>query len=346
MRNKGNSLIQYAIILALLGLVTAPMFSGLGQTVVQCFQDYTNVWTNSNQTLSSNVEETLNATAVAQNTTLQSTYKPAVLPETDIKPSCSNGTCQIDIGGVSINGIPENFNTLVETSGAAGGTEKIATILMSLAENLEDQGFSSESEEIKKLAVYGHNIAVIEKEFENIINACNYDGECVENFKNNFNYVPTGYDETYGSFPLSDKKFYLNKTITIGEAYKNKQNNLPTFNNLKNAGYTSYLFIDQLDTILESSTLSDEAKGVVKELSWDIGIIGEDFQNNICFVSGYQENECLKTYDPFTGESIPSDVTSADKEPLKNYKASKITHFDSSLICAASNYSDNGVKCH
>ena len=84
-------------------------------------------------------------------------------------------------------------------------------------------------------------------------------------------------------------------------------------------------------------------KSVINELSWSIGTIGEDFEDNYNLLSG---KEVLR-FNPDTGEadsearSIPD--TSKALTNFSSYNASKITDLKAILICASSGSKE---KCH
>jgi hypothetical protein len=259
---------------------------------------------------------------------------------------CHEGLCSIDFGDYILNGIPENFNDYVLASGASGGTDKISQILYSLAQQLADEGKADLANEIQKLAVYGHNIAALEREYENKINACNGNYDCIKALDTSPVSMPDGFNEMFASFPAGLTYADLQNITCIGKAQFIKNSDPSSFSNNLSGNHTAFVFVNQLDQVLGSSNIDDGLKGIIKELSWGIGAIGEDFQNNIQVLGGDRREQTF--YDPITGQasSEPAVDSANALANYQNYNASKITHLDSSIICASGGNVDSGVDCN
>ena len=234
----------------------------------------------------------------------------------DIAPICGENNCVINLGEFQLTGVPENFNDYVEAVGASGGTDLIADLMRQLAAHLEAEGKTDQSEAIKKLASFTHNIAVVEKEVEKIANECNYDDNCMDNaIINNTLEGVSEFDTTYMDYPDSHFQHLLNG---LEMEYLKKNPERMSYYPLTNNYYT------QLAIVNDDLVISDSVKGIINELTWDIDAIGQGF-HNLTDVSGDSGISCA---------SLPS------------YNASGITHFDSALICASGNNTDTGTKCH
>ena len=130
--------------------------------------------------------------------------------------------------------------------------------------------------------------------------------------------------------------------INVGEAIRASLHDQKSFKrNLSNS--VAYQFIDEMNKITQDPNLSQSDINIIKELVWDIGVIGEDFQNNASAIGGSKGNAF---YDPLTGEETWDQITTDPTENFLNYNASKITHFDSALICASNSNEDTGTDCH
>lgn len=266
---------------------------------------------------------------------------------------CIDGKCQIDFGTFALSGVPENFNEFVETSGVTGGTEKIAELLYQIAKQLENEGKIEESKEVMVLAATGHNIASIENFFEEKVNSCNKDEACL-NALRSFNYETIdyieGFDDRFYEFPSEMQSLYLNDSGILGIGRRAKMQDPDKFNEKVNDGRLNYIYIDQFDKILEMPGISDEIKGVISELTWSISVMGEDFENNLEYIYTPESGENDKIIDPLTGEQIvnPHRTTSFEENlgMFENYNASRITNFDSALICSAGSFKDTGTRCY
>ena len=344
-KNVGSSLVEYALPLALIGVVVGmgliSIFSG--DNLLGFITSTTNVQydkATQKAVFNKNVEET----ALINDSVSELTSENKM---TD----CLDGFCKLNLGSVVLNGIPENFNEFIETAGASGGSDKIAELMTQIADQLEAEGLEKESMQVKKLAVMGHNMAAMQKSVEKIVNDCNNDTKCIEKYGNMIAPKPEGYDETYGNYD-TDMKYKDFATSSIVGGFRNlKESVSPVYNIALNHDRPASEFVDTLDSITANGKISQETKNVIKELAWDIGVIGEDFQNNVEFLAdGWFDGALLLSeatfYDPLTTkttkEKNPTDVVSN----FINYKASKITHFDSALICVAGMNRDSGSRCH
>lgn len=343
MRNNiGSSLVEYAFPLALIGLVV-----GMGMLYISSGGKMLNFITSS-----SNIK----FDSIAQKAVLDQNGEETPLINdctlnNNSKTECLDGLCKLDLGSVVLTGIPEDFNVFIETAGASGGSDKVSELMSQIAQQLEAEGLTKESEEIKKLASIGHNLAVMQKSIEELVKSCTNDAVCIKNAGNNLVPKPDGYDETYYPYDANSQyKDFAGASILGG--IKNLQTHDPAvYTEMLSRNKLSAEFINTLDSINANNSISQDVKNVVQELSWDIGVIGEDFQNNVEFMAAewFDSYSLLNPgtfYDPITlqerVEPIPQDPISN----FNNYKASKITHFDSALICVSGENTDSGTQCH
>jgi hypothetical protein len=265
-------------------------------------------------------------------------------PENPIR-TCDGSECVIDYGTFVLNGIPSNFSDYVQTSGPSGGTDKISDLLMQIATQLEKEGKEEEALDVKILATTGHNIALMQNATEKVVESCNKDMDCIADYQSKLFEKPAGFNENYYSFIKEPNYFDIAASGCVGRANYAYEDNPYAYQEALERGELNYIYADKLRELLEKNTISDDVKGVVRELSWDIGVIGEEFQDNICFI--YREGSIMNHYDPLSGKHsilYPPEVDLIDQ--FENYEASTITHFDSALICASGYYEDTGTECH
>ena len=339
--NKGSNLIEYVIPLVLIGLVI-----GIGLYYMFSKSNLTNFVSRSSD---------MEYDAVTQSASLgdKSEIKPLLKPNAgDLKGTpdnpvkdCYEGKCTIDYGNIILTGIPEDFHEFVRSAGTSGTSDKIVSLIETIADQLEDSGLENESLEVRKLASIGHNIAAVENTLENNIIKCNGDPDCISEANTGSFPKPEGYDDTFYKFPdNAEYGIYTYYSTTIGAAQKTKTEKPEFFEQAKNKNNLAFLYVDQLDTVLATSGIADNIKGVIKELSWDIGVVGEEFNNNCNYLSSDEEQTY---YDPLTGEMVGAPKPDAySYNSFQNYEASTITHFDSALVCASGNNKDTGTKCH
>ena len=340
MKNKGQNLTEISIILGLVVLVGIISLTFLGDSV--------------SDLLSNSVHKSKNykpfdwGSTTSSSSSSTSTTSTTASPSNPIK-NCIDNSCSIDFGSVQLTGLPEDFNYFIETSGASGGTDMLSDLLSQIAQQMEEQGLTEESDQIKKLSSIGHNMAVFQKSVEELINTCNYDAACIKAHQDDIVPMPAGYDDTY--FPYPDAINY--EGMALSGIVGGMRNNINTlmFTSALNKGYPSANFVDTLDTIVDNKNISQDTRNLINELSWDIGVIGEDFQNNVEFLSPSFFGDINKLadntfFDPLTSKETKYNSPSDAVDNFSNYNASKVTHFDSALICAAGQNKDSGTKCH
>ena len=259
--------------------------------------------------------------------------------------NCSFNYCSIDFGTFALNNLPSDFNDYVETTGAAGGTQRIYGALDDLAEQMEGTLTSDQVEGIRLLANMGHNMAAIENMYEQVVKDCDGDSVCIQNFNASSASMPAGYNESYSSFPSGMTNEEVLYSLCMGYATQYMETDSTLHEERLDAGNISSIYVEQLSQLMDDSTIPDPIKGVIQELSWDIGVIGEEFQNRVLIAGDHNSNTFV---DPLTYEQSP-DEAPADADFFQyffDYDASTISNMDSALICAAGYKSDTGSDCH
>lgn len=324
---KGADLAEYAIPLALVAIV-----AGLGLFYISSNGSILNF-----ASKSSNMEVDTGAQKGIINSNKQASLilnpAPGSLNGTldDPKTQCNNGVCVIDYGQYILTNIPQNFNDFIQTSGSSGGVKRMVDNLRQMAKGLEEQSLFDLSNEITALANLGHNIALIMEEYEKIYNLCAGDTVCISSYDNQPFPKPVGYMDDVFPFPTGATYSEMLDSGSFG-AVINGTNTSPL----------AQAFVAQYNTIANNNSVKDSVKGVIEELSWNIGTVGQDFQYNYLALTG----ETAKYYDPITGKIVTPTVYSDPVDNWANYNASKITNYNSSLICAAGYGTSTFTVCH
>lgn len=174
--NKGATLFQYAIIIALVALAIVPILLIFGGNINKILADYSGIFKTNDKMVKYNVSlsKSPTNTASASTSTPTSTtgitlpgIKPGELSGTPNNPvkQCIEGLCSIDYGNFVLNNVPDDFNSFVETSGTSAGTKTIITLLEQVAQQQTDP---KTTDLIRKLANYGHQLAANEKNVEDV----------------------------------------------------------------------------------------------------------------------------------------------------------------------------------
>jgi hypothetical protein len=101
-----------------------------------------------------------------------------------------------------------------------------------------------------------------------------------------------------------------------------------------------------LTALQENPTINPAIKGIIKELSYNINVLAEDFRSSF-YVKAKEVGIQPKHegyFDVDTG--TPQAPTEANYIFDDNYKAETITNLNSALICSTGNYEDTGKQCH
>ncbi|MGD9581374.1 MAG: hypothetical protein AB7V50_08365 [Vampirovibrionia bacterium] len=234
---------------------------------------------------------------------------------------CDGTDCTFTVGEFSFENVPSNFNDYIASTGSSGGTSVVSDLLNQYASQLAAQDIPQESvDKVRQLANLGHLIANFEKSIEVQIKSCDGADKC----------------EATAASQLD------RGIVNVGEAMKSYLNNPFEFGANKDSK-VAYQFIDTLNQIKDDSNIPQNSINVIQELAWDIGVMGEDFQNNLNQLMNIPYNGF---YDPLTGVDVYNTVNDDPTDYFLNYSASKITNFNSALICANSKSEDSGSECH
>lgn len=160
---KGASLFQYAIILGLVALMAVPVYFTLGQTIVDHLKAFYSSIVDINENADINGDS-------AKLSIVSESVKAGDLGGEPKAPvmNCVKTICAIDYGTIILNGVPANFNEIVETSGTAGGTDEILALLEQVAEQKakDPETTPQELEDLSNLIARGREIVAIEKIYD------------------------------------------------------------------------------------------------------------------------------------------------------------------------------------
>jgi hypothetical protein len=264
-----------------------------------------------------------------------------------------NGTYKNITAGPYTFSVPEDFNTYVKGAGASGGTELFKNMLLQIALELETKGQITEGAEVRRLANLGHNIAAIQRTMEEMYTTCGGAESCIKGYKSVPFVMPADYEPGVFGFPSnSDGTPYSYKdvlcTLDIGTSQVRLDQELSGTSNafttrIEKYNHIGENFVTQLNDILDGSTIDSSTKGIIQEIAWNMGTISTEFSANTYLLFDVDKDIVR---DPLTGEKVSNPDKIKAVSDYKNYKASTITHLDSSLTCAADNYSDSGTSCH
>ena len=343
-KSFGSALAQYAIIIGLISVVLVPVFFVMGNLINGKFKGLSSYFSPPDQ-------QTQDDTS--SDTTTIPLPEPLAggslggTPQNPVK-DCTNGVCTLDYGEFTLQGLPDNFTEVVETTGTSAGTQLLSSLLDQMISQMEGNVDPADLQQIKDLSNMGHLIADYEQYVEDFAQQCDSTADpktCMGTFlyHNASTYSPPS-DLLNQLTGLNLDFSEPGNILEVGGSIDAYVNDTTTFDSIKNTNLSAS-FVDQYQDIMANSAFSDTQKDIIKELYWQIGTMATEL-DNIVWSSG-SGNYSTDTYiDPITLASETYDVSNFEASDVYSPNYSHTTDLDSALICAAGYHSDTGLQCH
>ncbi|MEW5820409.1 MAG: hypothetical protein AB1782_09485 [Cyanobacteriota bacterium] len=154
---SGNSLSQYAIIIALVALASIPGFYFIGKNLIENFG-------NLYHGLKGDGETVITLNTNSNPGSLISSNVPAAV----ISSECKGKNCTLTVGDIVLKDVSADLAEIIETSGASGATDHLANVLQQLGDQAGNvPGVNSEdASKINQLAALAYQIAEKEKNIQ------------------------------------------------------------------------------------------------------------------------------------------------------------------------------------
>lgn len=345
-KNSGVSLFQYIIIISLIGLGVFIAYSTMGDLIKNIFSSYNSGYDSMNKSITNNLPP-------------EPPITPGSLGGTAALPvkKCDAQGCDIDFGDFVLNGIPEDFGTFINSSGAAGGTEQLSDLLEQLATQMDDPA-TSEDEGIsfREMANLGHLIGGIQKTFETNAESCVSDANPAGCYFNKTSYsvnlpnIPfdSGLSTVIPGFTSSQNySFYDGEILTsISMGRQAKVQNGAWFNTEK-ASNPAFALVDKFDQIMNDPNVSANQKAVTEQIYRSLANISEEQLINRENVIGHTPNFNYRI-DSMSGADLQSINYSyaGALNDITHLQASSTTNVGSAIVCATGSNSDTGQNCY
>ncbi len=177
--NKGNAIAQYGIIILLVSIAIIPGFFLIGKNLTDYFTSFKNMISGGDAQTASN-SGFLNIFSGPGSSSSNTAE--------NVEVSCEGTNCTIQVGNLVLNSIPENLTEIIETSGSAGGTETLASIIQQIADQADQNNINQkDAYKINKLASLAYELAASEKFLET------FSGDVIRDFEA----IMTQFDENY-----------------------------------------------------------------------------------------------------------------------------------------------------
>lgn len=352
-KNSGASLFEYIVILSIIAVSLVPIYFLFGKNIVNhltsLFYSAETINNNMNQNIMDNESRLIVSGNVA----------PGNLNGTADNPvkKCVDNTCSIDFGTYVLNGIPDNFNEIIETSGASGGTEELIGLLKQLAEQLDDPATPlDEGKDYRDMANLGHLIARMQESFETAATNCSTDSDPNTCYRNNTNWasnlpsfpIDSGLSTVIPNFTSSENYTYWDAEnfTSIAQAKQMQVQYLTSFNNDKNRN-PAFALVDKFDKIMNDGSVPDNLKYITEQIYRNLASISEQQlinRENVVFHTPNFNNRI----DPVTGDNLDSISFdgSGNLNDILHLQSSAGSDIDSAIVCATGVNKDTGQNCH
>ena len=345
---RGSSLYEYGIILAILAIALIPVYFLLGQNIIKSLDDFRIGLAKQY----SPYDSSTNTSNTDTNNTQPETI-PVIKSQTPLS-ECKDSNCTISFGDFVLQGVPKNLADYVDTNGAAGGTKILSDMFEQIADQLEQQGDAEGSKMYRDLANLGHFTGDLQAKTESAAVSCGTDIACFNNvYKNlgpkdvslpsNVSGILTNYSNPYFTNNFAFNQADLG-TARWDQIKAGMGINTAAFATWKTM-YSSYAMLDLYDQIISNSKFSDSLKNVTKELYFNIDQIG--YQRSYAAAKLYSSSTYPSKFDPFTGGSgvMPPCTISGTLDDITHPKTSIGTDLSSSLVCVAGKNKTDGTAC-
>lgn len=358
-KNKGSSLTQYAIVLALLSIAVISVYTAFGQEINKILNKYLSVFTSNNTAVEANAKI---ASDGAQITMPTGVVGPLGGTPSNPVSQCTNSSCDIDFGSFLLKGVPENFGDFVVSNGSSGGIDKMCDLIYQMASQIEKTD-PANSADLKDLANLGHFISDFAEKTESIAKSCMpataSNGFCVATKL-----------EASSSYPLPSNISSLLPDFNSYKSGKSIINTImlmspanPWTDQMKTAVYsttptaTGIYPVDHLIPVneytsdsspgmkfselynkLKSSNLSPEQLSVVDKLYQNISSLANSQMRSTQSIYGFsKEQYYMYEYDGGDRNVVITGIYSPQR--------AKNVDLRSALICVTGKRYDNGSEC-
>lgn len=349
MNNKGQNLMEFLLIVALVVIVCIIALTALGGNV---FTSFFNTST-----------KVKGFQPFGKESTVETKVTPGSLGGTYTSPQQQtiDGSTDIDFGSYVLAGIPADFSNFVEVSGTSGGTDLFAGLLEQLADQLEENGDTDGSSEFKKMAELVRMMADMQAQDEKVAKDCEasagstsgsdahtcfqtyYNSNTAPELRDTLKDVLTGYNTN-----ATDNDIIVHNDI--GVAKHSQIDNIAKYNELKEI-YPSYALVDTYESIMADSKYDDELKSLTTKIYQNLSDITTDhsvYSSNYGF--GIWDLPTIN-YDPITGENNPpidygwDTYNSEGLSEIMSPTTSEETNIAAALLCTSSNNYLDGSAC-
>ncbi|MEW5819992.1 MAG: hypothetical protein AB1782_07350, partial [Cyanobacteriota bacterium] len=343
-KTYGNSLSQYTNVIVLIALALIPVFYICGQILIKNYSNFSSGLKNNE----------LNNTS-GQIITIQA-HELNGTPDKPVS-KCSGGMCSIDYGSFVLNGIPQNFDEFVQTGGTSGGSDKLAELVMQIAEQLEKNGDSAGAAEFRNLANISHFIADLQKQTEQMAQSCQSETDPVSCFNSKLQakpsvLLPDNISSLLPDYDPADREHtsmlnILSLHTVLGNA-RNESIEAPWVlgPETKNK-YAAFKANIIYDSIKNNSKFSDTLKGVATELYKQIDSLAINLYVQTQAYSNSNGAYRYQSYNPVDGKTSEIiEVTSSNgMNDIIKPQYNKNTNLRAILLCASGYNKDSGNDC-
>jgi hypothetical protein len=272
--SKGNTITQYVIILALLLLALVPGFFLIGKNITGYFTKFSEVYGN----------KEISGVTSQDNTSIMDNQGAE-----NVDVNCQSGNCTITYKDFTLNNVPDNFADIIETTGTAGGTETLASLIKQVGDTASEVSVNEETRsKIDQLASLAFKIAEEEKFIED------FSGDILDMLHTIKQKIDTNYLDSLASDQekvlyieqvAGEDMAYLNEVVLSGnrsDSFEQKLLNIMTSSDANNLMMDAQL--DPLETLQSNDRAQFDA--LLTELTADASDLPPPLKNVLATLGG------------------------------------------------------------
>ncbi|MEW5821763.1 MAG: hypothetical protein AB1782_16330 [Cyanobacteriota bacterium] len=359
MLNKGQNLVEFVIIIAIVVLAGIVVYTFLGDNIHSTYMS-------SLEKSKSYKPFDFHASNNNDNSITYSIIEGGSLggkPEAPVK-ECYNSECTIDYGEFILQGIPTNFGELIETSGTSAGQKELLSLIEQIALQLEQSGDVDGAQQYRDMANLGHFLAEIELKIETAAETCKNNADSFNCMKDKLAeanpgvQLPDNLKNIIPDFNSSECLWWQSlKNRRIGaEQLVNYNNNIyQSGEDISSTNNASVAMFNIFNEIMNNQNYSDNMKAVTTELYDQLSELHTQFDSQVDAYYSMNAFDEVQNYTPEwkilddKGNVVPQEpivIKIKDLTDFTNPQYSAGVNLDSVLICATGNNTDSGTVCN
>lgn len=243
----------------------------------------------------------------------------------------------------------EDLREYMETAGSSGGTDVIIASVSQIAQQLEEQGLIAQSNKVKKLANIMHNVASVERMFEQSAKRCSNTAQgfkdCMRSLMSKDSQAPESFISSASSFNDGQNFDYLSRDLELAQHFKNYDKTCKESNSL------GCSFAKTYGDILTDENIDKRTRRQIKQLAITVSNMSENMTTMVHWAGGDYEETQVNLHLSNDGYTMRQSTKYSDEYPFtyndfQRYNISEMTDVDGLVTCLLGAGEDVNNRCH